>query len=129
MTASPPPLRQTPERMSNPVPPTELGKLAAVMPDLADGFRHIRREALKAGPLTNETVELIVVAGLAATHRLDALRVHITRLLDMGAERAAIAHALVACLGAATTLTETVDGLAVLAECLEEHPSYPEFSS
>lgn len=111
------------------MPATELGKLAAVMPDLADGFRHIRREALKAGPLTNETIELIVVAGLAATRRRDALRVHISRLLDMGVEREAIAHALVACLGAATTLTETVDGLGVLAECLEDHPSSPGSSS
>jgi alkylhydroperoxidase/carboxymuconolactone decarboxylase family protein YurZ len=64
---------------------------------------------------------LIVVAGLAATHRHDALRVHITRLLDMGTERVAIAHALVACLGAATTLSETVDGLGVLSDCVDEH--------
>lgn len=100
---------------------TELGKLSAVLPDLADGFRRLRREALKAGPLSNETIELIVVAGLAATHRHDALRVHITRLLDMGVERETVAHALVACFGAATTLTETVDGLGVLAECAAEH--------
>ncbi|OHV32794.1 MULTISPECIES: carboxymuconolactone decarboxylase family protein [Pseudofrankia] len=111
------------------MPTTELGKLAAVLPDLADGFRHLRREALKAGPLTDETIELIVVAGLAATHRRDALRVHITRLLDMGVEQAAIAHALVACFGAATTLTETVDGLGVLSGCVREHGGAPESTS
>lgn len=108
---------------------TELDKLDAVLPDLADGFRSIRREALTAGPLANETVELIVVATLAATNRRGPLRVHINRLLDMGVEPAAIRHALAASFGAATTLTETVDGLGVLADCVENYAGRSESAS
>lgn len=117
-------------REDNNVPVTsELDKLDAVLPDLADGFRRIRREALTAGPLTNETVELIVVATLAATNRHGPLRVHIKRLLDLGVEHAAIAHALAASFGAATTLTETVDGLSVLADCTANDAGTAESSS
>lgn len=99
---------------------TELGKLADTMPELATAFRQLRGEVMKAGPLGRDTIELIVVSALACTHRYDTLRVHIIRLLDMDVEPAAIAHALAAGLGAATTLSETVDGLAVLAECVQE---------
>lgn len=99
---------------------TELGKLADTMPELATAFRQLRGEVMKAGPLGRDTIELIVVAALACTQRYDTLRVHIIRLLDMNVEPEAIAHALAAGLGAATTLSETVDGLAVLAECVQE---------
>lgn len=98
---------------------TELSRLAEVVPEVANAFRQLRGSVLDSGPLGKDTVELIVVATLACTGRHGALRVHIKRLLDMGVDRATISHALVASLGAATTLTETVDGLAVLAECAQ----------
>ena len=77
---------------------------------------------LECGPLGLEVVELVVVGALAATRQHDALRVHLRRLLELKTDVAAIRQALVAPLGAASTLTETIEALDVL-EALLSVPS------
>jgi len=91
-----------------------MDKLAEISPDLAAGFKTLRAGALNAGPLPHETVELIVVGALAATRQHNSLRVHLRRLLETGVDVAAIRQAIVATLGAAATLTETIEALDIV---------------
>lgn len=93
---------------------TSMDKLARVSPDLAEGFRALRAAAESAGPLSEEVVELIIVASLAATRQHDSLRVHLRRLLSAGVDPAAIRHSLVVGIGASTTVTTTSEALDVL---------------
>lgn len=93
------------------MPTTTLDKLSAVSPNLAEGFRVLRMAAADAGPLPHETVELILVASLAATRQHDSLRVHLRRLVDAGVGQDAIRHCLVVGLGASSTVTSTCEAL------------------
>jgi alkylhydroperoxidase/carboxymuconolactone decarboxylase family protein YurZ len=102
------------------VPQTPLDKLTEVSPDIADGFKKMRKGVLGGGPLTEDVVELIVVGALSATRQLEALDVHLRRLMAMDVEPAAVRQALVAPLGAASTLTETVEGLDLYERLLGE---------
>lgn len=95
---------------------TPLDKLSAISPDVAAGFKMLRTGVLDAGPLGHDVVELVVVGALAATRKHEALRVHLRRLVTMGVDAAAIRQVIVAPLGAASTLTETVEALDVLDE-------------
>lgn len=93
---------------------TPLDKLAEVSPDVAKGFTMLRDGVFEAGPLGRDVVELVMVGALAAARQHDSLRVHLRRLLELEIDVAAIRQALIVPLGAATTLTETVEALDVL---------------
>lgn len=95
---------------------TELDTLTAAAPGVAEGFGILRKNVLNCGPLTPEIVELVVVGALAATGQEGALRVHVRRLVQMDVDVARIRQALVAPLGAASTLTETAQALRILNE-------------
>lgn len=97
-----------------------MDKLTEVSPDLAEGFRRLREGAAAAGPLPHETVELIVIGSLVATRQHNSLRVHLRRLLAAGVDPKALRHGIVATLGAAATLTATIEALDLLEAVLEE---------
>jgi alkylhydroperoxidase/carboxymuconolactone decarboxylase family protein YurZ len=97
-----------------------LDKLADVSPDLAEGFRALRSGAMRAGPLPHETIELVVVATLAATQQHGSLNVHLRRLLAADVDPAAIRHAIVATLGAAATVAPVIEALDILEELTQE---------
>ena len=99
---------------------TPLDALGEISPDLAEGFRTLRAGVFTAGPLEHETVELIVVGALAATRQHGSLRVHLRRLVASGVDVAAIRQAIVATLGAAATLTETVEALEIVESVAAE---------
>jgi AhpD family alkylhydroperoxidase len=69
-------------------------------PDAADAFRAMRDALLTAGPLDRITCELIVVAGLAANGWEYSFKHHSRQLLEMGADVAALKHAVLVSLGA-----------------------------
>jgi alkylhydroperoxidase/carboxymuconolactone decarboxylase family protein YurZ len=99
---------------------TPLDALGEISPDLAEGFRTLRAGVFTAGPLAHETVELIVVGALAATRQHRSLRVHLRRLMASGVDVAAVRQAIVATLGAAATLSETVEALEIVESVVAE---------
>lgn len=99
---------------------TPLDKLGDVSPRIAEGFRTLRQGVVEDGPLSTDSVELIVVGALTATRQHAPLVVHLKRLLELGVEHAAIRQAIVAPFGAAATLAATVEGLDIFEELIGE---------
>lgn len=98
-----------------------LDKFAEVSPNLAEGFRALHSGSVRAVPLSHETIELVAVATLAATQQQGSLRVHLLRLLAAAnVEPAAIRHAIVATLGAATTAAPVIEALDLVEELIQE---------
>jgi alkylhydroperoxidase/carboxymuconolactone decarboxylase family protein YurZ len=69
-------------------------------PEAADAFRGMRDALLAAGPLDRITCELIVIGGMAANGWEYSFKHHSRQLLDMGADMAALKHAVLVSLGA-----------------------------
>ncbi|MGX7677709.1 carboxymuconolactone decarboxylase family protein [Jatrophihabitans sp. DSM 45814] len=84
--------------------------LANANPSAAEAFTALRK-AVEAGPLDQQTVELIVIGSLAAVGQLGSLGVHVKRAVSLGVTQEQVNQAIVATLGASTLFNDVVAAL------------------
>jgi AhpD family alkylhydroperoxidase len=84
--------------------------LAAANPAAAEAFAALRKAA-EAGPLDQGTVELIVIASLAAVGQLGSLAVHVKRAVTLGVSLEQINQAIVSTLAASAGFNDVVAAL------------------
>jgi alkylhydroperoxidase/carboxymuconolactone decarboxylase family protein YurZ len=89
-------------------PPIEV--LRQANPSAADSFQHLRA-AVEDGVLDSKTIELVLVAVLAATRQEASMSVHARRALAVGVSPEALRHAVVATLAAGTLFNDVVGAL------------------
>jgi alkylhydroperoxidase/carboxymuconolactone decarboxylase family protein YurZ len=84
--------------------------LAGANPAAADAFAQLRK-AVEAGPLDQQTVELIVIGSLAAVGQLGSLAVHVKRAVSLGVTPEQINQAIVSTLAASALFNDVVAAL------------------
>lgn len=84
--------------------------LRAASPAAADAFQALR-VAVESGVLDEATVELILVATLAATRQWSSFAVHAKRALKIGVPPEALQHAVVSTLAAGALFNDVVEAL------------------
>jgi alkylhydroperoxidase/carboxymuconolactone decarboxylase family protein YurZ len=89
-------------------PPIEVLRQAS--PSAADSFQSLRA-AVEDGVLDSQTIELVLVAVLAATRQDASMSVHARRALALGVSPEALRHAVVATLAAGALFNDAVGAL------------------
>jgi alkylhydroperoxidase/carboxymuconolactone decarboxylase family protein YurZ len=84
--------------------------LRAANPAAAEAFQDLRT-AVETGVLDEATVELILVATLAATRQTNSMTVHAKRALKIGVTAEALQHAIVSTLAAGALFNDVVGAL------------------
>jgi alkylhydroperoxidase/carboxymuconolactone decarboxylase family protein YurZ len=84
--------------------------LAEANPAAAEAFAQLRH-AVEAGPLDQQTVELIVIGSLASVGQLGSLAVHVKRAAGLGVTIEQINQAIVSTLAASTLFNDVVAAL------------------
>lgn len=94
--------------------------LGKISPDLVQGFRAMRAAAMKAGPLDEQTCELISLAAFATARIENGFKTHARRLLKEGVSPDALRQAVLVTLGATAGLNVCIEALLWVDELLEE---------
>jgi alkylhydroperoxidase/carboxymuconolactone decarboxylase family protein YurZ len=89
-------------------PPIEVLRQAS--PAAAEEFQRLRA-AVEDGVLDSPTIELVLVAVLAATRQDASMAVHARRALTLGVSPEALRHAIVSTLAAGTLFNDVVGAL------------------
>lgn len=85
--------------------------LASIAPDVSRDFRALRASALKAGPLSKDVLELVLLTSFATAGMEAAFKGHAQRALANGLPREQLQHAIVATLGASLPMASVVEAL------------------
>ncbi|KAB2881626.1 MAG: hypothetical protein F9K38_09705 [Pseudorhodoplanes sp.] len=91
-------------------------QLRAVNKEAGESFRAMRQAVMSAGPLDGRTCELIVLSSLASTGLELSFKVHALKARKAGIDKAALQHAVLVTLGAATVIMRITEALRWLEE-------------
>ena len=90
---------------------TNSQRLRETAPAVADAFRQLRVAADSYGTLDEKQIELILLAGFAATKNEGGFRVHCTRAVEAGATLVELEQLVILLLGTSLGLAPTVEAL------------------
>ena len=79
--------------------------LREISPGTMAGFRASREAIATAGPLSKETLEMIMLGSFVTAGYEAAVKIHAKRLFDMAVPREAIHQVALATFGATTTIS------------------------
>ena len=85
--------------------------LTSVAPEVGQAFRGLRSSALSAGPLSHDTLELILLACFATNRMESAFKGHARRALKNGLPKEQMQHAVIATLGAILPMAAVAEAL------------------
>jgi alkylhydroperoxidase/carboxymuconolactone decarboxylase family protein YurZ len=97
------------------------GQLRRSNATVGSAFRSFRETARTAGPLDEQTVELILMAGFSAAGHQEPFKNHAMRALEAGVAKEALQQAVMVTLGATSVLPAVANALRWIDEVYEAY--------